>query len=87
MLRTIIGGILQFYVVIILARVLLSWFPISFDSPMVPVVRLLDALTNPILGPIRRALPPARLGGAALDLSPLIVIVVIQVILLPLIYR
>jgi YggT family protein len=40
-----------------------------------PVRRVYDAIAsvvNPVLGPIRRALPPLRLGGMALDLSPLV---------------
>lgn len=40
-----------------------------------PVRKLYDALAsaiNPILAPIRRVLPPVRIGNAALDLSPLV---------------
>lgn len=40
-----------------------------------PVRRVYDAIAsvvNPVLLPIRRALPPLRLGGMALDLSPLV---------------
>ncbi len=40
-----------------------------------PVRRLFDGLAsviNPVLAPIRSVLPPVRLGGAALDLSPLV---------------
>ena len=40
-----------------------------------PVRRVFDALASvidPVLRPIRSALPPLRLGGMALDLSPLV---------------
>ncbi len=40
-----------------------------------PVRRVYDAIAsvvNPVLMPIRRALPPLRMGGMALDLSPLV---------------
>jgi YggT family protein len=40
-----------------------------------PVRRVYDAIAsvvNPVLMPIRRALPPLRVGGMALDLSPLV---------------
>jgi len=30
--------------------------------------------TEPILGPLRRALPPVRFGGMGFDLSPMIVL-------------
>jgi len=42
-----------------------------------PVRRLYDALSKliePIMRPIRNVIPPLRVGGAALDLSPLILI-------------
>lgn len=70
----IICWLLSAYVLVIIARMLLSWFPISYGSPMVPVSRALAAVTDPILVPLRRAIPPLRLGAMGLDLSPLIVI-------------
>ena len=48
-------------------------------SPYHPAVKALRALVNPILTPVRRLLPPpARTGGW--DLSPLIVIVLLQLL-------
>jgi YggT family protein len=45
-----------------------------------PVRRLYDALSRliePVMSPIRSVIPPLRIGGAALDLSPVIVILAI----------
>lgn len=56
--------------VAILARVLLSWFPIN---PSNPLVRLLWDITEPILAPLRRVIP--RIG--MFDLSPLAAFLVI----------
>ena len=42
-----------------------------------PVRRLYDALSKviePVMRPIRNVIPPLRIGGAALDLSPVILI-------------
>jgi len=55
----------------ILARVILSWLPISRDSGL---VRLLDGLTEPILGPIRRALPAMGM----FDFSPFFALLLIS---------
>jgi YggT family protein len=41
----------------------------------------LDSITEPVLGPLRRAIPPLGIGGMALDLSPLILIIGLQVLL------
>lgn len=74
MVVTIISDILTAYLVVIILWVVLSWFPIQADSPLMPVVRVLHALTEPVLGPVRKALPPVRTGAMSLDLSPLIVV-------------
>jgi YggT family protein len=65
---------LRIYEFIIIARVLLSW--INTD-PHHPVVEWIHRLTEPVLAPIRSLLPTERIG---LDLSPLIVLVLIQVL-------
>ena len=59
--------LLQLYQMILLARVLMSWIP-NLD-PNNPIARILYQLTEPVLAPIRSALPP--MGG--IDLSPLVV--------------
>jgi YggT family protein len=70
------------YVIAIVLRMVLSWFPPS-DGIVGDANRFLWRITEPVLGPVRRALPP--LGG--LDLSPLIVILVLQIVVLDLILR
>ncbi len=57
----------------IIIRALLSWFSISGSQPL---FRLLMEITEPILAPIRRILP----GGMMLDFSPLIAILLIQLV-------
>ena len=71
--------LLNLVTLVFVARAILSWFPIGFDSPIRPVADFLHRVTEPVLGPIRRILPP--LGG--LDLSTLLVIVGIQFVLIP----
>ena len=79
-IKGIIAWILQAYVIVIFARVILSWFPITPGTPMASVARVLYAVTEPVLGPIRRVLPPMRMGGMGLDLSPIIVLIGIQIV-------
>ena len=48
-----------------------------------PVRRFYDALSRliePVMRPIRNVIPPLRVGGAALDLSPLILILGISIL-------
>ena len=65
---------LNIYQFIVLARVLLSWFPnVDHSNPM---IQFLYQATEPVLAPIRRALPPT----SGLDLSPLVVLIGISVL-------
>ena len=81
MILAVIAWLLELYLLIIFARIVLSWFPLSPDGPMAGVARVLYALTEPVLGPLRSMLPPVQLGGAGLDLSPLVVVFVILLLL------
>ena len=64
----ILGQILTYA---IFARILLSWLPIDRNSRIVVV---LMEITEPILGPLRRVLPPI----AGLDLSPMAGLILIR---------
>lgn len=75
----VIGYLVQLYVVILIVRALLSWFPVS-GGAMASVVRVLDAVTEPVLRPVRKVLPPVRAGGMALDLSVIVVILVAELL-------
>ena len=59
-------------IIVVLAQAILSWV-----APDGPAAGLLNALTFPFLRPIRRVLPPI---GGTLDLSPLVVIVIAQLL-------
>lgn len=67
--------LLVLYLVLIIVNVILSWVGQSFRHPVVPLVY---QLTEPVLAPIRRVLPP--LGG--FDLSPLVALIVIQFLII-----
>ena len=70
----LVEAALWILIVAVLAFALLSW--VAPDSPLSGV---LNALTFPLLRPLRKLIPPI---GGTLDLSPLIVIVVAQILLL-----
>jgi YggT family protein len=70
----LIKAALWVVIVAVFVQALLSWI-----APDGPLAGVLNALTFPLLAPIRRVLPP--LGGV-LDLSPLIVIVLAQLVLM-----
>lgn len=66
------------YIVCIWARVILSWFPVNPGSPVVRVNEVLFRATEPLLGPVRRVMP--RTG--MIDLSPFVVTILIQFVVM-----
>ena len=56
----------------IIVRILFSWF--SMGNSGGPIVRLLDDITEPILAPFRRVIPPLGM----FDISPIIALLLIQ---------
>jgi YggT family protein len=73
-LAQIISLVVRIEIILIFARVLLSWFP--GIPPWHPLVRALAAVTDPILLPFRRMLP--TIGG--LDFSPIVAIIALQLV-------
>jgi YggT family protein len=65
---------------VIFARILMSWIRIEPGTAVASVYSVVFNLTEPVLGPMRRAIPPMRMGMAALDLSPIIVFIGIMII-------
>ena len=63
----ILGVLLQVYSYVLLARALVSFIP-NLD-PYNPIIQLLYQITEPVLEPIRRLIPP--LGGV-IDISMLV---------------
>jgi YggT family protein len=69
----LVQTLFELYSFVLLARVLITWFQVD---PYNPIVRLLFQLTEPLLAPIRRLLPPAGM----LDFSPIVGFIVIRVV-------
>lgn len=57
----------------ILARVLLSWVRVS---PYHPAVNFLYQVTEPILAPLRRIIPPLGM----VDVTPVIALILLQIV-------
>ncbi len=65
--------LIDVYSLIIVAAVVVSWTNVPRDHP---AVRLLQRLTEPVLAPIRKVLPP--MGG--IDFSPLVLLIGLRVL-------
>lgn len=67
-LARILHFLLMLYLWIVIIRAVLSWVNVP---SLYPVALVLYRLTEPVLRPIRRLVPPRQLGG--IDISPIIV--------------
>lgn len=76
-LIALVKALLWLTIIVVFAQAILSWV-----APDGPLAGVLNALTFPLLRPVRRVVPPI---GGTLDLSPLIVIVLAQLILITLV--
>ena len=71
---------LNIYLIALIGRILLSWFPLEPGSVMASVYSFLFTVTEPVLGPLRRAIPPVGGSSFRIDLSPIIVFLGIRII-------
>ena len=80
-----IGGvlilILQIYFYAVLAWVILSWIPTSSSHPLGRLNVFLDRIIYPVILPLRRVIPPLRLGGGMLDLSPIVLLIGLRLLM------
>jgi len=76
-----VDALFTVYIVLIFARILVSWIPRPPSGGVGgSVIEFLRQTTDPYLNIFRRFLPPVGGGGMALDLSPIIGVVVLFIL-------
>jgi YggT family protein len=68
-----LAQLIDLYTIVVIVSVIVSWLSLPRDNP---VVRLTQTLTEPVLAPIRKVIPPV--GG--LDFSPMILLILLQIL-------
>jgi YggT family protein len=74
MLQSALCVAIQLYLLVILVRILMSWFPPTPGTTYATIHEAFVNVTEPVLAPVRQILPPLRMGGMGLDLSPIVVL-------------
>jgi YggT family protein len=77
---TYVIDILNLFLFALVVRVVLSYVPASSGSVLASITRFFEMITEPVLRPVRHVVPPLRVGGTAVDLSPMIAWVVILIV-------
>ena len=86
--RTLVVLLLEVYLWgCLFPRAILSWFPTAPGSRLAAVNSFLYRVTEPVLAPVRRVLPPLQAGGMGIDLSFILVFIGIQLLVIPAAYN
>jgi YggT family protein len=77
----LLGTVLLIFQLVLLARVVVDWIAVLSAGPEPgwrrTARRVTHAATEPVLVPVRRVLPPARIGSVAIDLAFVVVFVAV----------
>jgi YggT family protein len=75
-----VGALFLVYIILILLNVLISWVPrMPYNRALRATLDFIKETTDPYLNLFRRVLPPLGGGGLALDLSPMIGVILLLV--------
>jgi YggT family protein len=76
-----VGAVFLVYFILIFIRILLSWIP---RMPYYPWLRasvdFVHQVVDPYLNIFRRIIPPLGAGGMAIDISPILAILVLTIV-------
>ena len=69
------------YFILIFVRILLSWVPrMPYNRTLRAAVGFVEEVTDPYLNVFRRVIPPLGGGGFALDLSPMLAMILLYIV-------
>ncbi len=75
----LIAKLIDLYTLIIIIRAILSWINIDrTDKFWNDITRIFRNLTEPVLRPFRRLVPPEKTGH--IDISPILAIITLQIV-------
>jgi YggT family protein len=79
--RTIVCILLLLFQFVFYLRLVMSFFPLSGGGAAAGVRDLSVAITDPLLAPVRRSLPPLSGAMAGIGLAELLVLIGLQVLI------
>jgi YggT family protein len=76
-----VSTLITVYVVLIFIRILMSWFTrIPYNRFLDGFLRFVSEVTDPFLNLFRRFIPMVKIGPGALDLSPIVAVLVLSIL-------
>ena len=75
-----VNALFLVYMILIFCNILMSWIPrIPRSATLRPVLDFITQTTDPYLNIFRRLLNPIGAGGMAIDISPILAIIVLVI--------
>jgi YggT family protein len=75
-----VNALFLVYIILIFCNILMSWIPrIPRSATLRPVLDFITQTTDPYLNIFRRLLNPIGAGGMAIDISPILAIIVLVI--------
>ncbi len=83
---TVISWVLWVFLLILFARMILSWIPVLVREweprgPMLVVAELVYSITDPPLRALRKVLKPVRIGNVMLDLAFIALAILVSILM------
>jgi YggT family protein len=76
-----VGAVFLVYFILIFLRILLSWIPrLPYHPWLRAAVDFVHQVVDPYLNIFRRIIPPLGGGGFAIDISPILAIIVLLIV-------
>ncbi len=78
---TVLWYLVLLYLILLIIRMVFSWIRVPPSGPWAKLYSLSFAGTEPVLRPLRNAIPPVRMGAVGLDLSATVLFIVLFILL------
>jgi YggT family protein len=72
--------LLTIFLFVLFLHVIFSWVPRP-PEPIVPFVLGVRRVVEPLAAPLRRVIPPLRIGGIGLDLSIIVLFIGVRILM------
>lgn len=76
----IVDKLISLEELLIFVRVIMTWVPVPRNKFTSPIIKFIYQVTEPILGIFRGMIPVVGVGGFGIDLSPLLSILVLEIL-------
>lgn len=80
-MRDILATLVVVLIFALIVRIILDWVRVPAGHPVGRLRSALASATDPLLLPLRRIIPPVRLGAVALDVSVIVLLVGLNILL------